>query len=77
MSNRNARIVTNFSPTSITARSTYTARRDAGSLEASIVTDSSNASLLYITRPGVGLALTGNEARTLYSLLAKHYGENV
>jgi hypothetical protein len=75
--NRNSRIVTSYSPTSITARATTTARRDPGSLEAAIITDSGNASTLYVTRPGLGVSFTGNEARTLYTLLQKHYGDNV
>jgi hypothetical protein len=75
--NKNSRIVTEYSPTSIGARTSYTARRDPGSLEASITTDSHNHSNLFITRPGLGVVLTGTEARTLYTLLRNHYGENL
>ncbi len=72
-SNRNSRIVTQWSPSSYMARSTFTENRDPGSLQALVDTQSNNATDMVINRNGVTFQLTGHEARTLYALLDKHY----
>jgi hypothetical protein len=55
------------------ARQTFTAARDEGSLVAVAQTESNNATTFVISRNGAQLQLNGNEARTLFNVLAKHY----
>lgn len=77
MNNSNAKIRTRRDRTS--KLRTETVRRDAGA-EFSISTDPrTNSTALYIDLDGVRfgrnvLQLNGREARTLFRMLAKHYG---
>ena len=73
MSNRNSRIVRKLSRFSYLARTTYTANRDQGSMQAIVETDSSGTSSFLVTRNGTTVSFNGNEARTLFNLLTKHY----
>ena len=72
-SNRNSRIVTRNRLGSEYARQTFTAARDEGSLLAIAQTESNNATTFTIQRDGAQLQLNGNEARTLFNVIAKHY----
>ena len=72
-SNRNARIVSSDRPGSQYARTTRTAGRDPGTLQAAVVTESNATSALVIERAGAQLLFNGHEARTLFNVLAKHY----
>lgn len=72
-SNRNSRIITKNSNSSDLARTTFTSRRDEGTLNAVAVTDSSNSSAFVLSRAGTTLELNGHEARTLFLTLQKHY----
>lgn len=75
--NRNSRIFTKLSPTSAVARTTFTAHRDEGTLQAAIATDSSNSSAFVISKGGTTVELNGHEARTLYRTLSRHYDSGV
>ena len=69
-SNRNSRIVNIQDGTRST---TYTSGRDPGSLTAAIETSPQRASSLVLNRSGATFVFDGNEARTLFQLLSKHY----
>lgn len=71
--NKNSRIVQEISDTSALARSTFTDRRDEGTLVAALHTDSGNATDFVIQMPGFSLQLSGHQARTLQRLLNRHY----
>ena len=54
---------------------TETSRRDEGSLNAAISTDSnSNTTRLFLDFPDASVSMSGREARTLFRLLSSHYG---
>jgi hypothetical protein len=71
--NKNARIVTVPNPNAQRGGVTYTSQREPGSLNATVGTTSDGTTTLSVTRPGFGVTFNGHEARTLYSLLRKHY----
>lgn len=73
--NKNARIVSVVNPNALKGGVTYTSKRDPGSLNATVGTTSNGTTTLSITRPGFGVTFNGNEARTLFNLLRKHYEE--
>lgn len=53
---------------------TETKGRDDGTTNFAVVTDpSSNSTSLSINSSNLALSLSGNEARTLYRVLSKHY----
>ena len=73
--NKNARIGTRIDRTG--KLRTETQRRDDGTVLMAVSTDQRNDSTnLFIDFPGIdgNVRLTGQEARTLYRLLRKHYG---
>ena len=72
-SNRNSRIVTRNRDGSMIARKTFTARRDEGSLQAMAQTESNNSTTFVIERNGAQFTFNGNEARTIFATLEKHY----
>lgn len=74
--NKNARIVTVVNENAQRGGVTYTARRDPGTLQARVGTSSDGTTALNVSRDGFSVTFDGREARTLYSLLSKHY-ENV
>jgi hypothetical protein len=71
--NKNSRIETEWF--GITARRTETARRDEGTLTAEVSTSSNNSTNFQIRKGPATLDLNGHEARTLFQLLASHYGD--
>ena len=71
--NRNSRLVSRPLGNTLYGRITFTKNRDEDSLHAAVSTESNNSSLLVLSRSGTTISLTGNEARTLFSLLEKHY----
>jgi hypothetical protein len=72
-SNRNA-VIRNSVTTNGRYR-TETARRDEGTLRASVFTDpTKNSTRVYIDHPDFGvLSFNGREARTLFRVLNEHY----
>jgi hypothetical protein len=72
-SNRNSRIVSRNREGTVFGRQTFTSQRDEGTLNAVIETESNNATTFTIQRAGAQLELNGNEARTIFNVLAKHY----
>lgn len=72
-SNRNSHIVTQQREGTLYGRTSYTQGRDEGSLVAAVNTESNNTTSLVLARGGATLQLSGNEARTLFALLEKHY----
>ncbi len=72
-SNRNSRIVSHINSNTVYGKETFTQGRDEGTLKAAIGTSTNNATNLVLNRNGVTIELSGNEARTIFSLLEKHY----
>lgn len=73
MSNKNSHIVSENVGETLYGRFTYTDRRDPGTLNVSVETSTNNTTTFVVERDGVTMRLNGNEARTIFSTLLKHY----
>ena len=74
-SNRNSKIVNTFL-SDLSGVRTFTKDRDNGSMNVSVVTPKVGGTSLKIYNNDYFLELNGSEARTVYRVLSRHFGDS-